>query len=87
MKGILTSLLVLGILLTSCQTVNLNASIAFYATGVDPNTWAQIPAGEFYFGQHEEVKTTDAYEIMVTNVTTSRYAGFLTAAPLRMCAQ
>jgi len=51
-----------------------------FDTGVDPNAWAQVPAGEFYFGQHEQVETTGAYEIMITDVTVSQYADFLTAA-------
>jgi formylglycine-generating enzyme required for sulfatase activity len=58
----------------------LNASIPIYDTGIDPNTWAQIPAGEFYFGQHEDIEVTDAYEIMITDVTVSQYADFLNAA-------
>jgi formylglycine-generating enzyme required for sulfatase activity len=68
------------ILLASCTPVNLNAPVPFYDTGVDPNAWAQIPAGEFYFGQHNRVETTGAYEIMVTNVTVSQYAEFLSVA-------
>jgi formylglycine-generating enzyme required for sulfatase activity len=44
------------------------------------NAWAQVPAGEFYFGQHEDIESTDAYEIMVTDVTVSQYADFLNAA-------
>jgi formylglycine-generating enzyme required for sulfatase activity len=51
-----------------------------FDTGVDPDSWAQVPAGEFHFGQHENVETTDAYEIMVTDVTVSQYAAFLNAA-------
>jgi formylglycine-generating enzyme required for sulfatase activity len=51
-----------------------------FNTGVDPNAWASIPAGEFTFGQHEDVETTDAYQIMVTDVTTSQYADFLNVA-------
>jgi len=51
-----------------------------FDTGIDPNAWAQIPAGEFYYGQHEDIESTDAYEIMVTDVTVSQYADFLTAA-------
>ena len=51
-----------------------------FDTGIDPNSWAQVPAGEFYFGQHEDIESTDAYEIMVTDVTVSQYADFLNAA-------
>ena len=67
-------------ILVSCTPVDLNAPIPTYDTGVDPNTWAQVPAGEFYFGQHDEVETTDAYEIMITDVTVAQYADFLNAA-------
>ena len=68
------------IFLVSCAPVDLNAPMPTFDTGIDPNTWAQVPAGEFYFGQFEKVETTNAYEIMVTNVTTAQYADFLTAA-------
>jgi formylglycine-generating enzyme required for sulfatase activity len=68
------------IILASCAPVDLNASMPEYDTGVDPNAWAQIPAGEFYFGQHDDIESTDIYEIMVTDVTVSQYADFLNAA-------
>jgi formylglycine-generating enzyme len=67
-------------LLISCAPVDLNAPIPTFDTGIDPNAWVQVPAGEFYFGQHEDIEMTDAYEIMVTDVTVSQYADFLTAA-------
>jgi formylglycine-generating enzyme required for sulfatase activity len=51
-----------------------------FETGVDPNAWASIPGGEFAFGQHEDTGSTDAYQIMVTDVTASQYAEFLNAA-------
>lgn len=75
---LLTSLLV--ILLASCATTDLNAPMPTFDTGADPDAWVQIPEGEFFFGQHEKVETTEAYEIMVTNVTTSQYAAFLNEA-------
>jgi formylglycine-generating enzyme required for sulfatase activity len=74
------TLILLAALLTSCAPVDLNAPIPAFDTGIDPKAWAQVPAGEFYFGQHEDVETTSAYEIMITNVTLSQYADFLTAA-------
>lgn len=70
----------LAVLIASCTPVNLNAPMPSYDTGIDPNAWAYVPAGEFYFGQHEDVETTGAYEIMVTDVTVSQYADFITAA-------
>lgn len=75
-----TALATTLIFIVSCTAVDLNAPLPSFDTGVDPNAWAQIPAGEFYFGQHEQVATTDAYEIMVTDVTVSQYADFLNAA-------
>ncbi len=80
MKRLFLSLSLLAVLLTACQPVDLNAPIPIYDTGIDPDTWAQIPAGEFYFGQHEDVESTAAYEIMITDVTTAQYADFLNAA-------
>ena len=67
-------------LLAACAPVDLNAPMPAFDTGVDPNAWAQVPAGEFEFGQHEEIQSTEAYEIMVTDVTVAQYADFLNAA-------
>lgn len=80
MKRLFLILSLLTALLTSCAPVDLNAPIPVYDTGIDPNTWVQIPAGEFHHGQFDELASTDAYEIMVTNVTTQQYADFLNAA-------
>jgi formylglycine-generating enzyme len=66
--------------LVSCAPVDLNASIPTFETGIDSNAWAQIPAGEFYFGQHEEIAAADAYEIMITDVTNEQYAQFINEA-------
>lgn len=80
MKRLFTTLYLFTALLASCAPVNLNAPIPTFDTGIDPNSWAQIPAGEFYFGQHEDIEVTDAYEIMITDVTAAQYADFLNAA-------
>jgi formylglycine-generating enzyme required for sulfatase activity len=79
MKRFLLIATLLTVLLTACAPVDLNAAIPVYKTGVDSEAWAQVPAGEFYSGQHDEVKSTEAYEIMVTNVTTAQYIAFLNA--------
>lgn len=73
-------LMLLVVLVTSCAPVDLNAPMPEFDTGIDPNRWAQIPAGEFYFGQFDKSETTGAYEIMITDVTTSQYADFLNEA-------
>ena len=80
MKRLFLNLCLLAVLLASCAPIDLNAPIPTFETGIDPNAWVQVPAGEFYFGQHEDVETTAAYEIMVTDVTVSQYADFLNAA-------
>jgi formylglycine-generating enzyme required for sulfatase activity len=74
------TLVLFAALLASCAPVDLNAPIPAYDTGIDPTSWAQVPAGEFYFGQHEDVESTDAYEIMITDVTAQQYADYLNAA-------
>jgi formylglycine-generating enzyme required for sulfatase activity len=79
-RGIFIIIMLLAGLLSACAAVDLNAPLPVYDTGVDTDAWAQVPAGEFFVGQHEEVGYTDAYEIMITDVTTAQYAAFLNAA-------
>jgi formylglycine-generating enzyme required for sulfatase activity len=67
-------------LLASCAPVDLNAPIPTYDTGIGPNSWAQVPEGEFFYGQFNETAYTPAFEIMVTDVTTQQYADYLNAA-------
>ncbi len=80
MKYILITLLAIFTLLAGCTAVDLNAPLPGYETGIDPNAWASIPAGEFFFGQHDESAETEAFEIMLTNVTTAQYAAYLNNA-------
>ncbi len=80
MNRIILRLILLTVFLAACAPVDLNAPIPTFDTGIDSNAWAQIPAGEFYFGQHEDIEFTEAFEIMITDVTTAQYAGFLNAA-------
>ncbi len=80
MKRIFLPLVLLTVFLASCAPVDLNAPIPTFDTGVDPNSWAQIPAGEFHFGQHGDIESTKAYEIMITDVTAAQYADFLNTA-------
>ena len=80
MRRSIAILLISIIFLAACAPADLNAPISRMDTGVDPAAWAQIPAGEFFFGQFNAVETTPAYEIMITNVTTAQYAAFLNEA-------
>lgn len=50
-------------------------------TGVDPDTWAVVPAGPFLMGRHaDEVDIDYDYRIMVTDVTVEQYTDYLNDA-------
>ncbi len=50
-------------------------------TGIDPNAWAEVPAGEFLMGLHDRETLVDYdYEMMVTSVTNAQYAEYLNQA-------
>lgn len=80
MRRMAPILVLLSVLLAACAPVDLKAPLPSYDPRIDPNAWAQIPAGEFFYGQHEDIETTAAYEIMITDVTTEQYAAFLNQA-------
>ena len=66
----------------SAQQKNQPASpVPFIDTGVSDTAWVRIPAGKFFKGQHRhETMIEKDYEIMITDVTNSQYARFLTEA-------
>lgn len=84
MKRALFLFVLIITLLCACQSAPDIAAVKppqYIETGVDPNAWALIPAGEFPRGQHDHM--TDVaydYEIMVTDVTNEQYAQFLNEA-------
>ena len=84
MKKIILFLSFLTLLLSlSCtaQVKNEIDEIPFVETGVDSETWVIIPAGEFLKGQHRhETMISEAYEIMLTDVTNAQYATYLNEA-------
>ena len=52
-----------------------------FDTGIDPNAWAFVPAGEFMMGLHnEEAVVENDFEIMITDVTNEQFAAFLNDA-------
>jgi hypothetical protein len=78
MRRLTYLLLAIPLLLSACATVNLNAPIPVYETGVDSEAWALVPAGDFLSGQHNHAATLDYdFEIMVTDVTVGQYTDFL----------
>jgi len=49
--------------------------------GVDPDSWALVPAGEFLMGQfNHEIMVDYEYEIMITDVTNQQYSNYLNQA-------
>ena len=81
MKKLFLSLFILCLVLSACQEVDFNSTPPVFDTGVEPNSWVNIPAGDFLQGQFKEVTPLDhSYEIMVTDVTNTQYAEYLNAA-------
>jgi formylglycine-generating enzyme required for sulfatase activity len=82
MKKIWIPLLLLtALLLPGCASEVDTAPPRVVDTGVDPDQWVTIPAGEFLQGQHEHTTLIDYdYEIMVTHVTNAQYAEYLNEA-------
>jgi len=79
---IMRCLILLTILFTACGE-NLASSPAppGFDPGIDPGTWALVPAGEFLMGLHEHQTNVDYnYEIMVTDVTKAQFADYLNQA-------
>jgi formylglycine-generating enzyme required for sulfatase activity len=59
----------------------VSGPLPYIETGVDPEAWALVPAGEFLKGRHDdEYMVGYDYEIMVTDVTNAQYARFLNEA-------
>ncbi|MCJ7702897.1 MAG: formylglycine-generating enzyme family protein, partial [Anaerolineales bacterium] len=82
MKRIIFSLLLIGLLATACAPApNVGAIEPPYVdTGVDSESWATVPAGNFLLGQHEHETYVDEFQIMITDVTVEQYANFLNEA-------
>jgi len=71
------------LLLSSCSPAPSVGAIKppYVDTGIDPESWARIPAGVFPYGQHDHLTPVDYdFEMMVTPVTNEQYARFLNEA-------
>jgi formylglycine-generating enzyme len=76
-----SGLLIMAVLLAACASVDLNAPLPVFDTGVDPNAWAAVPAGSFLAGQDAKPILIDYdYQIMITDVTLQQYVEYLNAA-------
>ena len=70
--GAVILLVMFTILLAGCRPLapGPQSPVPSVDTGIDSAAWAQIPAGTFHFGQHDEMVTLTApYKMMVTDVT------------------
>ncbi len=74
-------LICLAILTTGCSARSAAPPPPMYEPGVNPDSWARVPAGPFVQGIHDEPASVESeYEIMVTDVTNGQYARYLNAA-------
>lgn len=81
MRKLTLSLILLLLLLTACKPIDVNAPAPVYETGISPDSWVTIPAGDFFSGQFNFEKTIDYdYEMMVTHVTKQQFAEYLNKA-------
>lgn len=83
MKRIIPLLILVALVAVACVATTNSPGYTppKYDPGIDPNAWATIPAGPFFFGEHDEALTIDyPYEMMVTLVTNKQYADFLNRA-------
>ena len=81
MKQVLLLLTLLALLVSGCASSAQVTPPASIATGVDPEAWAAVPAGEFLQGPHSTPSSIDyAYEMMVTDVTNAQFTRYLNAA-------
>jgi formylglycine-generating enzyme len=81
MKRLFILLVLTAVMITACGGESFSGTPQTFDTGVDPEAWVTIPAGEFIMGQHEDETMVDYdYEIMVTDVTNAQYAAYLNEA-------
>jgi formylglycine-generating enzyme required for sulfatase activity len=82
MKRTFFFLLFVSLLTVGCASSTVEATPPpQIETGVDPDSWALIPAGDFLANFNNEVVMVDYdYQMMVTDVTNAQYARFLNEA-------
>jgi formylglycine-generating enzyme len=70
------------LLLAACAGPAANsAPVPVIETGVDAQSWANIPEGDFLSGAHSQATALDYdYQMMVTDVTNEQYAQYLNEA-------
>jgi formylglycine-generating enzyme len=68
-------------LLVACGSSDNPSAPPVFDTGINPDEWALVPAGDFLMGMHKhEILVDYDYEIMVTDVTNAHYIAYLNEA-------
>ena len=81
MKRAFILLALISALAVGCASQVPTEPPPYIETGIDPDSWALVPAGEFLMGLHKHETMVDYdYEIMVTDVTNAQYAEYLNEA-------
>ncbi|MCD6180704.1 MAG: SUMF1/EgtB/PvdO family nonheme iron enzyme [Bacteroidales bacterium] len=81
MKKLIYLTFVLAIFASCSTDVIINEETKVIDTGVNPDSWAVIPAGPFYYNMHAYAESIDYdYEMMITDVTNQQYADYLNEA-------
>ncbi len=82
MKKTTFLLIVIVLLLAGCVSSEVSLTPPpQLVPGIDPYSWALVPAGEFLMGLHEHETIVDYnYEIMVTDITNAQYSDYLNLA-------
>lgn len=82
MKYTLIALALMALIAVGCASTGAEAApMPVVETGIDPESWVAIPAGDFLFGLHEHETPVDYdYEMMVTDVTNTQFALYLNQA-------
>lgn len=81
MKKRTLSLLLFVLLAVACAAPAMLPSPTIIETGVEPDTWAKVPSGEFLMGIHMHRSYLDQdIEMMETPVTNAQFADYLNAA-------
>jgi formylglycine-generating enzyme required for sulfatase activity len=80
-QTLLLVFILISVLLVGCNSDAESNTLLTIQTGIDPDSWVNVPSGEFLMGQHEhEIMVDYDYQIMVTDVTVAQFAGFINKA-------
>jgi formylglycine-generating enzyme required for sulfatase activity len=84
MKKLIFLLITITVFASCSNETIVNQETKYIDTGVNPDEWVKIPAGEFFYNMHAHVENIEKdYEIMITDVTNKQYAKFMNEAVVK----